>query len=109
MISFSDMKQVGFNNKSRVMLCTADTTKHTNLKVISGRGCTYKYKDAEHNVLQTLNQENKVNKEIYSRGQGNEDVTYFVELMEANSYAHHNDGEGTVVPPSVARWTCRGR
>lgn len=42
--------------------------KHTNLKVISGRGCTNKYKDAEHNVLQTLNQENKVNKETFSSG-----------------------------------------
>lgn len=83
--------------------------KHTNLKVISGRRCANKSKDAEHNVLQNINRENKVNREIYSRGQGSKDVTYFVELMEANGYAHHDDGEGTVVPPSVACWTWRGR
>lgn len=83
--------------------------KHTNLKVISGRRCANKSKVAERNVLQNLNRENKVNKEMLARGQGNKDVTYFVELMEANSDAHHNDGEGTVIPPSVACWTCRGR
>lgn len=38
--------------------------KHTNLKVISGRRCANKSKDAERNVLQNLNRENKVNKEM---------------------------------------------
>lgn len=78
MSSFSDMKRGGFNNKSRAVLCTerhllmqnnihhkADAfAKHTNLKVISGRCCANKSKDAERNVLQNLNRENKVNKEM---------------------------------------------
>lgn len=32
---------------------------------------------------------------------------YFVEVMEAERQAHHEDGEGTIVPPSVAGWSCR--
>lgn len=32
---------------------------------------------------------------------------YFVEVMEAKRQAHHEDGEGAVVPPSVAGRSCR--
>lgn len=32
---------------------------------------------------------------------------YFVEVMEAKRQAHHEDGEGAVVPPSVASWSCK--
>lgn len=32
---------------------------------------------------------------------------YFVEVMEAERQAHHEDGEGAIVPPSVAGRSCR--
>lgn len=32
---------------------------------------------------------------------------YFVEVMEAKRQAHHDDGKGAVIPPSVAGWSCR--
>lgn len=32
---------------------------------------------------------------------------YFVEVMEAERQAHHEDGEGAIVPPSVAGRSCK--
>lgn len=32
---------------------------------------------------------------------------YFVEVMEAKRQAHHEDGESTIVPPSVAGRSCK--
>lgn len=34
---------------------------------------------------------------------------YFVEVMEAERQAHHEDGEGAVVPPSVGGRSCSDR
>lgn len=34
---------------------------------------------------------------------------YFVEVMEAERQAHHEDGEGAVVPPSVGGRGCNER
>lgn len=36
-------------------------------------------------------------------------VTYFVKLMKSKRDAHHNDGEGTIVSPSIACWTWKGK
>lgn len=33
-------------------------------------------------------------------------AAYLVEVMEAKGQAHHEDGEGAVVPPSVASRCC---
>lgn len=42
------------------------------------------------------------------KGQKERVVTYFVKLMKAKCDAHHNDGEGTIVSPSVACRIWRG-
>lgn len=55
--------------------------------------------------LRKINCENKVIGETQCKQQEQLGLTYFVKLMETEGDAHHDDGEGTIVSPSVACWT----